>query len=222
MSRLLFPWSLFACLMLTSNCTRTVTTKKRSYSISGSGAEANDSDELKKRYASGFEIGEDGTMQSNKKDLYVDQSYNNTKGNSASLKTFRQGKGDMDMKEFRTPEYLNRQKDYRTKESNISKNARESDVDRFTSSYSTEEARINNKTNFFDWLNPFSKNKEYQGADKSYRTSFNRNAHKSMQSAPTPEPMGQVGASPQDQRNSSLSMDDVKKMLNPAGYQRQP
>ncbi len=174
---------------------------------------------MKKRYASGFEVGEDGTMQTSRKDLYSEKSFRNAKGNEAELKNFRMGKRDMSMKEFRTPEYLTRQKDYRTRESNISKDARESDVDRFTTADSNAEARIRkSKPGFLDWLNPFSKKQDYYDAEKTYRTSSNRTGSRAIESAPSPEPMSQIGAGPQDQINPALSMDDVKKMLNPASF----
>lgn len=173
---------------------------------------------MKKRFASGFEIGEDGTMQTNKKDLYSEKSFRKGKNKDAELKSFRMGEKDMAMKEYRTPEYLNRQKDFRTKESNIYKEARESDVDRFTTTDNASVARIKDRPGLFDWLNPFSKKNDYRGAEKTYRTSSNRSGARAVDSAPSPEPMSQLGASPQDQRNDALSMDDVKKMLNPAAY----
>ncbi len=161
-------------------------------------------------------------MKSNKKELYADKSFRNSKGNDADLKSFRMGKKDMNMKEYRTPEYLTRQKDYRTKDSNIYKDARESDVDRFTSTDSTQEARIrDSKPGFLDWLNPFSKKKNFQGSDKTFRTSDNRSGSRAITSAPVPQPMSEISAGPQDQRNTSLSMDDVKKMINPGNYRSQ-
>ncbi len=214
-----FPCFVLATLFFATSCTqRTITTKSRSYSIVGSGGEADDSDKLKQRYTAGFEIGEDGTMQTNKKDLYSEKSFRKGKNKDAELKSFRLGKKEMAMKEYRTPEYLNRQKDFRTKKSNLHKYARESDVDRFTTADSFSEARIKDRPGLFDWLNPFSKKNDYQGAEKTYRTSINRRGSRAVDSAPSPEPMSQLGASPQDQRNDALSMDDVKKMLNPAAY----
>lgn len=161
-------------------------------------------------------------MKSNRKELYADKSFRNSKGNDADLKNYRMGKKNMNMKEYRTPEYLTRQKDYRTKDSNIYKDARESDVDRFTSTDTTREARIrDSKPGFLDWLNPFSKKNDFQGSDKAFRTSDNRSGSRAIQNAPVPEPMSEIGAGPQDQRDSSLSMDDVKKMINPEDYRSQ-
>jgi len=216
-------WALLMASLLLSSCVkRTITTRKRSYSISGSGGEPDDSDKLKKRFASGFKTDKDGNMQTEKKDLYTDKSFRNTRGNDYTAKAFRFGKKDFESKEFKTLEYLNRQQDYRTKESNISRAARESDVDRFTTIDGSEEAWIKkNKPGFLDWLNPFSNNKKFQGAEKTYRTSGNRKGSKAVSSASVPVPMSEIGASPQDQRNPALSMDDVKKLINPAAYRKQ-
>ncbi|MCF6313490.1 MAG: hypothetical protein L3J39_13680 [Verrucomicrobiales bacterium] len=211
--------------LLACSCTRTITTKRRSYSISGSGSDGapDDSDKMRDQYASGFERGEDGMMKSNKKELYKDQSFRNAKtnGKGAEHKLFRNGKKDWSMKEFRTPEYLTRQQDYRTRESNISKDARESDVDRFTTADGDQVARIRNrKSGFLDWLNPFNNKSEFYGANKGYRTGGNRTGARAISSAAEPIPMSSIGAGPQDQVNQSLSMDDVKKMLNPASYRK--
>lgn len=103
----------------------------------------------------------------------------------------------------------------------MAKDARESDVDRFTTIDGSEKAWIKKtKPGFLDWLNPFSKKKTYQGADKTYRTSTNLTGSRAVASAPVPEPMSQIGASPQNQVDPALSMDDVKKMLNPASFGR--
>lgn len=203
-------------------CTqRTITTKKRTYSIKGSGSEPDDSDKMRERYTSGYQIGDDGMIQTDKKDLYENDSFRDTKDNNADLKSYRMGKKDLNMKEYRTPEYLTRQKDYRTKESRMDREARESDVERFTMADGNEEARIKKtKPGFLDWLNPFSRKKGFQESEKSYRTSSNRGGSRAMERAPIPEPMSEIGASPLEQSNPSLSMDDVKKMLNPESYGR--
>lgn len=216
-------WVLLLVSLTLTNCVqRKVTTKKRSYSIAGSGGEPDDSNEMKKRYASGFYIGEDGTMQTNKKELYADKSFRNTGNKDAVPKLFRSGNKDFSAKEFKTPEYLNRQKDFRTKDSSMNKEARESDVDRFTTINGTDEAYIKkSKPGFLDWLNPFSKRKAYRGSEKTYNTSINRAGSNAISSAPSPEPMSHIGASPQEQTNPSLSMDDVKKMLNPGSFRQQ-
>ena len=105
--------------MVVTSCKRTVTTRKRSYSIVGKGDEADDSDKIKKRFASGFSIGEDGSMQTDKKELYSEKSFRKTKNKDAASQIFRGGGKDLGTKEYNTPEYLSRQKDYRTKYSNI-------------------------------------------------------------------------------------------------------
>ena len=208
--------------MVVTSCKRTVTTRKRSYSIVGKGDEADDSDKIKKRFASGFSIGEDGSMQTDKKELYSEKSFRKTKNKDAASQIFRGGGKDLGTKEYNTPEYLSLQKDYRTKYSNMNNEARESDVDRFTTITGADKAQLKkSRPGFLDWLNPFSKKKNYQGADKVYNTSINRSGSNAVSSAPTPEPMSEIGASPQEQINPALSMDDVKKMLNPASFRQQ-
>lgn len=212
--------ALGAAILLASCAQRTVTTRQRTYSIAGS--ESDDSDKMKNRYAAGFSVGEDGTMQSDKKELYEGKSFRNAEDNEKDLKSFRMGKKDLDMKEYQTPEYLTRQKDVRTKDSRMPKDARESDVERFTTAYGDRQARIkDNKPGFLDWLNPFSKQKDYRDSDRTYRTFDNRSGNRAIDSAASPVPMSQIGASPQDQRNTALSMDDVKKMVSPETYESQ-
>jgi len=213
-------WAMLVASLVLISCTRTITTKSRTYSITGS--EPDDSDKLRKRYASGFEMGEDGTIQTNKKNLYEDKSFRNTKNYDTDLKSYRLGKKDFNMNEYRTPEYLTRQKKYRTKDSRMNKDARESDVNRFTTINNDDEAWIKKaKPGFLDWLNPFSKKKAYRGAEKTYRTSINRTGSKAVDRAPSPEPMSQIEAGSQNQVNPALSMDDVKKMLNPGSFRQQ-
>lgn len=212
--------ALGAAILLASCAQRTVTTRQRTYSIAGS--ESDDSDKMRERYAAGFSVGEDGTMQSDKKDLYEGKSYRNAEGREKDLKSFRMGKKDLDMKEYRTPEYLTRQEDFRTKDSRMPKNARESDVERFTTAYGDRQADIRErKPGFLDWLNPFSKQKDFRDSSRTYRTFDNRSGNRAIESAASPVPMSQIGASPQDQRNTALSMDDVKKMVSPETYQSQ-
>ena len=207
--------------MALTNCTqRTITTKKRTYSIVGS--EQDDSDKMRKRYSSGWEVGEDGTIQSGKKELYEEKSFRRTKDKDAHLRSYRSGKKELDIKEYRTPEYLTRQKDFRTKDSTMNKDASESDVDRFTATESGKQAWYKKfNLGFLDWLNPFSRKKVYREANKSYTTSTNRAGSRTIDRAPVPQPMSKIGASPQHQVDSTLSMDDVKKMLNPEGYIKQ-
>lgn len=207
---------------MVASCKRTVTTRKRSYSIVGSADEADDSDKIKKRFASGFHIGEDGSMQSDKKELYSDKSFQKTKNKDAAPQLFRSGKKDLGTKEYNTPEYLSRQKDYRTKYSSMNNEARESDVDRFTTITDADNAHLKkSRPGFLDWLNPFNKKKNYQSADKVYNTSLNRSGSNAVGHAAIPEPMSEIGASPQEQINPALSMDDVKKMVNPESYRKQ-
>ncbi len=212
---------LLCAATLWTGCTqRTITTRQRSYSIAGS--ESDDRDELRDRYATGFSMGEDGTMQSDKNDLFEGRSFRKAEGSERGLKSFRMGKGELDMEEYRTPEYLTRQGEFRTKDSRMARDARESDVDRFTTAYGDQQANIkDSKPGFLDWLNPFSKKGDYRDSGRSYRTFDNRNANRAADSAASPVPMSQVGASPLDQRNTALSMDDVKKMVSPATYQSQ-
>lgn len=210
--------ALAAATLLASCTQRTITTRQRSYSIAGS--ESDDSDKMRERYATGFTVGEDGTMQSDKKELYEGKSFRNAEGNEKDLKSFRMGNKDLDMKEYRTPEYLTRQGDFRTKDSRMPKDARESDVERFTTAYGDQQARLkDSKPGFLDWLNPFSKQKDYRDSGRTYRTFDNRRGAGAIESAASPVPMSQIGAGPQDQRNTALSMDDVKKMVSPETYE---
>lgn len=209
-------WTIVIVSIVSVGCTRTITTRKRTYSIKGS--EQDDSGKMRERYASGFSVGESGNMQTDKKDLYTEQMFRKAKGKDVDLKDYRMGKKDFDMKEYRTPEYLTRQKDHQIKTSKFYKDARESDVDRFTTYTGAEEAKIRDKPGFLDWLNPFSKKKAYRDSGKIYRTSTNRAGSRAMENPPSPVPMSRIGAGPQDQVNPSLSMDEVKKMLNPESF----
>lgn len=173
-----------------------------------------DSSKLRSKFANrGYSIAEDGSIQADKPDLYAGQKPRGLDGEFGK-KEARFKKTKAETKAFRTPEYLKRQ-EYagvttakesgaaaREGNSNQSKDKDSGKWFKKTSRSSTELATFETAA--------------HGDRDKVFATRADRMAP-AVAEAPratgTPRTMGY-------QDNVSMSMDDVKKMLNPNAYAR--
>lgn len=210
--------SVFLALVLCQcETTRTVKSTRSSFSFDekmwGGQGDA-DTGEIRSKFAErGYTIADDGTILADKPDLYKDKRPRGLDGNFQTKKA-RFEKTEAETKAFRTPEYLKRQ-EYAGVSS-----ARESG----------QSAREGNSTRSPDKAAGKLFEKKAKSSTElatydtgSYRESgevFETKADKSASAVPdapratgTPRKAGY-------QDNVALSMDEVKKMLNPGSYAR--
>ncbi len=173
-----------------------------------------DSVGIRSKYAeSGYSIAEDGTIKADKPDLFKGKKPRGLDGDFQTKKA-RFAKTEARTKEFRTPEYLKRQEFAgvaSARESGTS--AREGNSarspDRAAGKLFEKKAKNSSALAGFDTF-------AYRDADAVFETSADI-AAPSVAAAPratgTPFKAGY-------RDNAALSMDDVKKMLNPGTYAR--
>ena len=146
-------------------------------------------------------------------DLYGDRSSNTARETSSGFKGNKAARFKKDSfagSEFRTPEYLKRQqyngtKDYRDGSQKSREDGTESKLaDRL---FKTKAASDDNQ------LARESGSNSRQD-DKTFRTSADRTGTKALSESKVPEGVPQSGY----RENAMMSMDDVKKMVNPSSY----
>lgn len=184
---------------------------EKSWGGQGGGA---DTAEIKSKFAErGYTITEEGTIKADKPDLYAGQKPRGLDGKYGT-KEARFEKMEAETKAFRTPEYLKRQ------EYAGVATARESgSAAREGNSNKSRDAQagklFNKQTKSSTELATFDTG-SHRDSDSVFATSADRSAS-AVTEAPratgTPRRMGY-------QDNVAMSMDDVKKMLNPNAYAR--
>ena len=210
--------ALTALLLCQCETQRTVKSTRSSISFDqgmwGGEGGGEDSSKIRSKFADrGYSIAEDGSIKADKSDLYAGQKPRGLNG-KFEKKEARFKKTKAETKAFRTPEYLKRQ-EYAGVTS-----ARESGA----------AAREGNSTRSKDrdsgkWFKKTTRSSTdlatfetglHRDGDKVFGTQTDRMAA-AVTDAPratgTPRTMGY-------QDNVSMSMDDVKKMLNPNAYAR--
>jgi len=208
---------LLASLLCQCKTTRTVKSTRSSVSFDenmwGGQGEA-DSGEIRSKFAErGYKISDDGSILADKPDLYKGQKPRGLDGDFQTKKA-RFEKTTAETKAFRTPEYLKRQ-EY----AGISA-ARESGMGarEGNSTRSPDKAAgklFDKKAKDSTDLSTFGTG-AYRESRETYKTTSDV-AAAAVTEAPratgTPRTMGY-------QDNVAMSMDDVKKMLNPGAYAR--
>jgi len=208
-----------ACLLLLCQCetTRTVKSTRSSFTFDekmwGGQGQA-DSSEIRSKFAErGYKIAEDGTIVADKPNLYSGQTPRGLE-REFDTKEARFKKMDAETKEFRTPEYLQRQEFRGVTEARESgRGAREGNSTRSPDLASGKlfEKRSKDSTQ----LAAFETGSD-RASGEVFPTSPAPDAD-AVRNAPratgTPRKMGY-------QDNVAMSMDDVKKMLNPGAYAR--
>lgn len=157
----------------------------------------------------GYKVADDGTIKADKPDLYQGQAARGTK--TFQTKSARFSKNEAATKEFRTPEYLVRQDFRGVKEARgTGAAAREGNTqDRATGKM------FGTKTQGTSDLGSYATS-DYRGSGSSYATGLDA-ASSAAQNAPRPASTAQkIGY----QDNVGMTMDDVKRMLNPGSYAR--
>lgn len=199
--------------------TRTVKSTRSSFSFDekmwgGQGGGGEDTQEIRSKFAErGYTLAEDGTIKADKPDLYKDQRPRGLDGEFQSKKA-RFEKMEAETKAFKTPEYLQRQ-EYAGIAS-----ARESGM----------AAREGNSTRSPDAAAGKLFNKKAKDSTElaTFGTSTHRDAGQVFATSAAPDASAVTEApraigTPRKagyQDNVAMSMDDVKKMLNPGAYAR--
>lgn len=174
-----------------------------------------DEKEIRSKFAEkGYSIGEDGSIKADKPDLYAGEKARGVDG-GFQKKQARFRKSEARTKEFRTPEYVKRQQ-FRGVESADEDGdaAREAD---FTKSRDRQSGRLfARKTEESSQLSTFDTGSDRE-ASRTFSTGSDARGSEAIATAPVADGTRQTMGY---QDNASLSVDDVKKMLNPGSYAR--
>jgi len=212
--------TLACALLLLCQCETQRTVKSTRSSISfdqaaWGGQAGHDASKIRTRFAEkGYSIGEDGSIQSDRPDLYSDRSAREGR-KGFGTKEARFKKSEARTKEFRTPEYVQRQQFRGAEESRDSgAGAREgafaawrdrSASKRFGSESATSASLASYGTT------------THAATGRSFATGSDREGSAALSASPRADGIQQQAGY---QSNAGLSVDDVKKMLNPGGYAR--
>ncbi|MEX2577517.1 MAG: hypothetical protein WD342_00550 [Verrucomicrobiales bacterium] len=206
-----------ALLLCQCETTRTVKSTRSSVTFDkkmwgGQGAE--DSAEIRSKFAErGYEIEDDGTIKADNPDLYADKKARGV-DKAFGQKKARFKKTEADTKTFKTPEYLVRQ------EFSGPSEARESQASAREGNFGKSGDRQGAKL-FKSKSRSTTELASYQtGTDRESGESFRTGSDRAASTvAEAPRAQG----APQNagyKANASLTMDDVKKMLDPGTYAR--
>ncbi|MEM9280372.1 MAG: hypothetical protein AAGA96_00970 [Verrucomicrobiota bacterium] len=174
-----------------------------------------DSEEIRNKFANrGYTLDEEGNVVADKPNLYSGETARET-GSAFSKKEARLRRDDANTKEFKTPEYLKRQQreEFAVTEAREATNkAREGNFENQRDRQSGRLFKRNSEST--TELASFNTS-EYRDADSSFDTSQNRQGTRAIENAPDAQGTD-FKAGYQD--NAAMSLDDVKKMLNPGVY----
>lgn len=179
------------------------------------GQGASDEKEIRSKFAEkGYSIGDDGQIVADKPNLYSDQKARGVDG-GFDKKEAKFKKSEARTKEFRTPEYIKRQQYSGVESARESQSvAREGN---FGQSRDRDANRLfQRKTKSSTELASFDTG-TYQDANRTFSTASDSEGSRAIENAPIADGIRQT----QGYRdNAALSVDDVKKMLNPGYYSR--
>ncbi len=174
-----------------------------------------DAAEIRSKFAEkGYSIGEDGTIKADKPDLFSDQKARGTDG-SFDKKEAKFKKSEARTKEFRTPEYIKRQQYAGAEEARESgSTAREGD---FQNSRDRDSRKLFQKRSKTSTELASFNTRSFEGGNRQFDAGGDRVGSRAIDTAPVADGTRQTAGY---QDNASLSMDDVKKMVNPGHYSR--
>ena len=206
-----------AAVVLLCQCEteRTVTTRKSNVSFDQGiwgGQAANSSAESKKKITQrGYEIDEGGNIIADKPNLYADKKMRGV-DKEYGKKQARYGKMEAKTKEFKTPDYLMRQQEFKTgKAKESGSQAREGDSrDRQSGKLFQTKSKASSDVASFE-------TGTFDQSGEKYATNADRTGSASIANAPIADGTRQTMGF---QDNTKMSLDDVKKMVNPGTYAR--
>lgn len=216
--RLVRPALALGALLLLCQCEtqRTVTTRSSTVTFDQAawGGQGGGGDsKIRSRFAEkGYSIGEDGTIQSDRPDLYSNR--NAREGRKGfNTREARLGRSEARTKEFRTPEYVQRQQFRGVEEAGESGSAAREGV--FARDRSAGR-RFGTDTASTGEMAAFGTSTD-AAAGRAFATASDRQGSAATASAPRADGIQQRAGY---QSNAALSVDDVKRMLNPGSYAR--
>ena len=197
---------------------RTVKSTRSSFSFDEAkwgGQGSSDGGELKSKFADkGYTIAEDGTIKADRPNLYAGETLRDSDSRFGTREA-KLGNREAKTKEFKTPEYLKRQEFAGVKtarDGNLA--ARESDTgetgDREAGKLFKSQSKTSTELAVFE-----------TSADREAEEEFQTKEDRKTGSAYTDAPRATgVSRKAGYQDNISMTMDDVKKMLNLGSYAR--
>ena len=212
--------SLMALSLALCQCETQRTVKSTRSSVSfdekswGGQGGGSDTAAIKTKFAErGYTITDEGTIKADKPDLYAGKKPRGLDGEYGT-KEARFDKMEAETKAFRTPEYLKRQEYAGV--ATARENGSVAQEGNFTKSRDAQAGkRIDKKSKTSTELATY-KTDSHRDSETAFKTSADRSASAVIDAADavgTPRKSGY-------QDNVAMSMDDVKKMLNPNAYAR--
>lgn len=175
-----------------------------------------DTGKIRSKFAErGYTINEDGSIKADHADLYKGEKPRGFDGEFGTKKA-KFSKTEARTKAFKTPEYLKRQEFAGVSEAReTNKGARENDSEK--SRNKATGKLFASKSENVSTFATFDTNSA-DGVDGTFTTSSDRIGSRGIDTAPVADGPSQRAAGAGYTKNSSLSVDDVKKLLNPGGY----
>ena len=132
------------------------------------------------------------------------------------MKEAKLGNTEARVKDFKTPEYLKMQEFNGVSEAKLGNtNARENNTEKNQSGFASKFFK-KPESKSVDTFATY-KTKEFSDGTKAFETAGNRAGMNAMNNAPRADGIAQMTGY---KENASMSMDDVKKLLNPNAYAR--
>lgn len=173
-----------------------------------------DTEKIKSKFAErGYTITDDGTIKADKPDLYAGKKPRGLDGNY-DTKEARFEKMEAETKAFRTPEYLKRQEYAGV--ATARENGSVAKEGNFNKSRDTEAGKLFDKKSKTSTELATYKTEAHRDSETVFKTNADRSASAVIDA---PDAVGTPRKSGY-QDNVAMSMDDVKKMLNPNAYAR--
>ena len=204
---------------------QTITTKSRKYTIDQGAwektGEKDDSDEIREKFGTSYKdaFGDDEDGDKARLSSMQGKMFND-RGRDIAGREFRGVREVGEMGEFRTPEYLKRQ-EFRNRKGEVRDADREARygqaaVDDIDESFRGGDEELT----FWQKLNPFRKKSSTPAreAGRVFDAADYKPGNRAQDEARTPVPMASFGEGIGDYRDKSMSMDDVRKLLEPEAF----
>lgn len=192
-------------------CLTQQTVRTKSSTITFRGHE-DDTKKIRSKFGGGYSYGPNGEVITDRKNPFDTEKKMADSNREASTKVFRGLKKDYAGKDYKTPDYLMRNKDFRGKKAwGADEAARESDIDRHLASGANTEAR----TQEAKGLDRLFRTRSASGLNRDFATRDVGEFARAQDGAPVPQPGPGPSAENNYQVEKRVTMDEVRQLLHP-------
>lgn len=194
-----------------TGCLTQQTVRTKSSTISFKGYE-DDSKKIRSKFGGGYRYSPTGEVISDRKSPYDTDKMLSGSDRLANSKVFRNGRKDYAGNEYKTPDYLARNQDYRTKKAwGGEKAAAESDMSRHLAAGADTEA----KTRDAKGLNRLFRTRDASGTSREFATHDPSRLVRAQENAPSPEPIPGPSAENGYRIEKRATRDEIRQLLHP-------